>query len=820
MNGISDKLRFIILMAITLLFMSAGALRLMRIQLVDGSNYLEKSRTPSSYELIINAPRGEITDADGEYLVSNKSGFNAILEKAFFPSDNDSANRIILKVAKVLLEENTSWEDALPISENAPFEFLPDRESDIARLRKNIGIQVYGTAEECIIAMERLYGISEKYTDREKRIIAGIRYTMFLRDFSVTNRYTLSEDIPMTAVIRLKELTYDLDGMDISQEAVRVYNIGDVVPHLIGTVGAISAEEYAELKDSGYALNDTLGKSGIESAMESTLRGEKGIRTIEILGGTVVSDTVTKDAIPGNTIKLTVDSDFQRKIQTILENHIYWLNNQTSSRAAGTEADAGAIVILDAKTGALLSAATYPTYDLIDYINDYSSVAKGENSPLTNRAVSGLYRPGSTFKTVTATAALNEGIIGPNEEIKCNKYYTYWESWKPYPECTGLHGRINVVEALRESCNIFFYEVGRIMGIDTLADYASMYGLGEEMGLEIGRDVKKGYIATPESFEARKLDWQVGNVIQAAIGQSDTYITPLQMAAQAMTIANHGERYQTYMVDSIYTYNMEQLVSKTEPVTVQTIPDKTGYTFDTVIRGMVKAAEFEAYTYPTVKDYYTTDYRLTTLPKKAAIKTGTPQITKTDTSSAFIGFYPADDPEIAFSGFVEHGEWSKLMIKEIISAYCNENYHIESIAGKTEEEIAEMLAGNAPLPEAPSEPAHDYEYSEPDYDYNEYDDYDDSNDTESEYTEPSPAESEIREETTEEEPAETTPAAPEETVTETEPTAEDPPEEAPPEETAEETAAAPETAAPPDTGFSDPADIYFGNNAPEESEPE
>lgn len=818
MNGISDKLRFVILMTITLLLMSAGALRLMRIQLVDGSNYLAQSKTPSSYELIINAPRGEITDADGEYLVSNKSGFNAVLEKAFFPSDNDSANRIILKVAKVLAEENTSWEDALPISENAPFEFLPDRESDIARLRKNIGIQVYGTAEECIIAMERLYGISEKYTDREKRIIAGIRYTMFLRDFSVTNRYTFSEDIPMTAVIRLKELTYDLDGVDISQEAVRVNNIGDVVPHLIGTVGAISAEEYAELKDSGYALNDTLGKSGIESAMESTLRGEKGIRTIEILSGSVVSDTVTRDAVPGNTVKLTVDSDFQRKIQTILENHIYWLNNQTSSRAAGTEADAGAIVVLDAKTGALLSAATYPTYDLIDYINDYSSVAKGENSPLTNRAVSGLYRPGSTFKTVTATAALNEGIIGPYEEIKCNKYYTYWESWKPYPECTGLHGRINVVEALRESCNIFFYEVGRIMGIDTLADYASMYGLGEEMGLEIGRDVKKGYIATPESFEARKLEWQAGNVIQAAIGQSDTYITPLQMAAQAMTIANHGVRYQTYMVDSIYTYNMEQLVSKTEPVVVQTIPDKTGYTFDTVIRGMVKAAEFEAYTYPTVKDYYTTDYRLTTLPKKAAIKTGTPQITKTDTSSAFIGFYPADDPEIAFSGFVEHGEWSKLMIKEIISAYCNENYHIESIAGKTEEEIAEMLAGNAPLPEVSSEPAHDYDNFEPDYDYDEYDDYDDNddydNDTENDYTEEPPAESEAAEEVTEEAPteapAETSPPSPEEDVSETELPSEKPP---------EETTAAPETEEAPDTGFADPADIYFGETVPEALSP-
>lgn len=691
MNGAADKLRFVILVALTLFVMSLGALRIMKIQLVDGSEYLVRSQSVNTAEQVINAPRGEIVDYSENFLVSNKSGFNAVLEKAFFPSDDSKANKIILTVADVLSEENTSWEDALPITENAPFEFLPDRDSDIAKLRKNIGVQVYATAEECIIAMTSRYGIDESYTDREKRIIAGVRYTMYLRDFSVSNRYTFSEDIPMAAVVRLKELSFDLDGVDISQEAVRVNNTGDVVPHLIGTVGPISAEEYAELKDSGYALNDSLGKGGIEKAMESVLRGKKGTRTIEILDGEVVSDEISEEAVPGNTIKLTVDSDYQRKVQTILENHIYWLQNQTSSNAKGTNADAGALVVLNAKTGALLAAATYPTYDLNDYIENYSAVAKGENAPLTNRATSGLYRPGSTFKTITATAALNEGIISPSDTVKCNKYYTYWEGWSP--ECTGLHGRINVIEALRESCNIFFYEVGRIMGIDLIADYASQYGLGEEMGLETGRGIKKGYIATPELFEEQQKHWQAGNVIQAAIGQSDTYVTPLQMAAQAMTIGNRGVRYETYMVDSVYTYNMEELVSRTQPKIAAEIEDKTGYTFDAVIKGMTEAAEFDAYYYPAEKDYYTDSYLLTALPEKTAIKTGTPQITsKEDTGSAFIGFYPADDPEIAFSGFIEHGEYSKLMIREIISAYYDEFYHIEKLSDRTEADIISELS--------------------------------------------------------------------------------------------------------------------------------
>ena len=680
MNGAAEKLRFILLLAATLLVMSLGALQLMKIQLVDGSSYLAVSQSSNSAQQVINAPRGEIVDSQGEYIISNKSGFNAVAEKAFFPADDEAANRIILTVARVLDEEDASREDALPITFTEPFEFIPDREGDIARLRKNIGVQVYATAEDCITAMEMRYGISESYSEEEKRIIAGVRYTMLLRDFSVSNRFTFAEDIPMSAVVRLKELSFELDGVDISEEAVRVTNMGDVVPHLIGTVGPISAEEYAELKASGYALNDSLGKGGIEKAMEDTLRGHKGTRTIEILDGLVINDEITEEAVPGNTIKLTIDSNYQRKVQQILENHIYWLQNQESSAAKGTDANAGALVVLDVKTGALLAAATYPTYDLLDYINDYSAVANGDNAPLTNRATSGLYRPGSTFKTVTATAALNEGIITATDEIDCRKYYTYWEDWKPYPECTGLHGRLNVIEALRESCNIFFYDVGRIMGIDRIASYASLYGLGEEMGLEIGRGVKKGYIATPEKFEEMRWTWQAGNVIQAAIGQSDTYVTPLQMAAQAMTIANHGTRYQTYMVDSIYTYNMNELVSKTEPVTAAVIPDKTGTTFDSVIEGMKQAAAFEPYYYPALKDYYTESYLLTDLPQAAAIKTGTPQMrSKEDTGSAFIGFYPADAPQIAFSGFVEHGEYSKLMIKDIISAYYDKNYVIEPL---------------------------------------------------------------------------------------------------------------------------------------------
>lgn len=673
MKGIREKISAYLMVFLTIAAACAAGYRLMKIQIVNGGSYLEKSLTVTTETQVIDIPRGEIRDSSGNPLVSNKSCFNVIVDKAFFPTSDDERNRIILRTAEILSKSECSIIDVLPMSYSMPFT-VNDPDGSGAAMRRHIGVQIYATADQCLAAMCDNYGISDDYTDYEKRVIAGVRYTMDKHSFSVSNTYTFAEDIPMNTVIEIKEHSFDLDGIDIVESAVRTYGDGDIIPHLIGTVGAIDAEEYADLKDKGYSIDDSVGKSGIELAMESVLRGKRGERTIEMQNGHALSSAVTEEAVPGNTVKLTVDSKYQKNMQTVLENHISWLQNQTAPDAAGTNADAGAIVVLNAKTGALLAAPTAPTYNLNDYINNYSEVISQPNSPLTNRAVNGMYRPGSTFKPITATAALNEGIINTSTTVVCNGTYDYWEDY--HPKCTGSHGRINVITALRESCNIFFYETGRIMGIDMINDYAHQFGLGEEAGLETGRGITKGYISSPDTYQKLGLDWQAGYIVQAAIGQSETAVTPLQMAAAAMTIANKGTRYQTYMVDSVYTYNMEELVSKTEPAVAAVIPDKTGYTFDTVIEGMKQAADYTEYVYPRPreKDYYTGKYILSDLPYAAAIKTGTPQITsQEDTGSAFIGFYPADDPEIAFAGFIEHGEYSKFMIRQIIECYYDKS---------------------------------------------------------------------------------------------------------------------------------------------------
>ena len=266
---------------------------LMKMQIVDGEKYLEKAKSTRTVTQDISAPRGEIVDAAGKAVVSNKVGYNVILEKAFLSSDTQEINRIVLRIAEILDEDGVDWNDSLPISENTPYTFLEMRDSDIAKLRKNIAVQPYATAEECIDAMLDLYDVDEGYTVRQKRIIVGIRYEMTIRSFSLANRYTLSEDVPMESVVKLKEAAFELEGMDVAEEAIRVYEDNNYAPHLVGTVGSINAEEYETLKDSGYMLNDVLGKSGVEKAMESQLRGTTGTRELELLNGIVSSDTRT-----------------------------------------------------------------------------------------------------------------------------------------------------------------------------------------------------------------------------------------------------------------------------------------------------------------------------------------------------------------------------------------------------------------------------------------------------------------------------------------------------------------------------------------------
>lgn len=654
MKEILERLRTAILVIMVVIAVALGTVRLMTIQIVNGDSYLQKSEYTSVYEQTIKATRGQIVDVNGTPIVENKVGFNVIIDDTYFPSDNAEANKVLIQTVEILKEAGLKWNETIPITDTSPYEYESDRESDIEKLKSLIGVNVYATAENCIDKLIDDYEISgNEYSREEQRTLAGIRYEMKLRDFSLGNTFTLCEDIPVETVTKLKELGVKLKGIDVKEEAVRVISVGDVLPHEIGTVGPIFAEEYDELKEKGYAMNDTVGKSGIEKALEDELRGKDGTRTITLTNGEVTSAEVSEEAKGGHTVKLTVDSDFQRDLQEILVNFMADMRKQSEYK----DVNCGSLVVLDVKSNAVLGMATAPTYDLTKYKSDYDKILNADNTPLLNRATSGLYRPGSTFKTITATAGLNEGIVTGETTYTCHQRMKFYDIEFG---CTGYHNDISVAGALRVSCNIYFYELSRRLGIDKITEYASLYGYGQHTGIETGDYA--GAIGNPETFNDIGLDWTVGQVLQAAIGQSETSVTPLQMAGVASTIANRGVRYKTHLVDSIYDYSMENEIEKIEPEIAETIDINYDYVYDYVIDGMVQASE----------NNFPADYSLSNLGFDVAIKTGTPQNWRNGgevTDSCFIGFAPADDPQIAFAGMIEGAEYSKYMIRSIIQAY-------------------------------------------------------------------------------------------------------------------------------------------------------
>lgn len=658
MKSFSDSIKSVIIVLFVLFLGIAGAMRLMKIQIVGGEDIVNPNNNGVSsfvYTKKTRATRGEIVDYSGNLIIGNSTSTDIIVQKASFPDDNCEGNDILLQAYNELKSKGYSIEQSIPVSETQPYVFTGDDESK-KKLRSDLNLNVYATAENCIDALIEDYDISDEYSDEEKRAIAGIRYEMFLNDFSYSNDFVLARDVDTDTVITMKELSNVLKGINAVDSATREIFQGNVLPHEIGTVGPIYADEYDELKDKGYALDDVVGKSGIESAMETELRGKNGEEKITMQNNSVIDSQTLTESQPGNTVKLTINSTYQLKLQGILDNFI--ANFQSINQKAAlknVDVNCGAIVVLDAKTGAVKGSATAPTYNLIDYKNDYESVQNAENSPLFNRATYGIYKPGSTFKTITATAGLNEGIIDGNTTFTCNGTLYYIDT--KY-HCTGNHGNIAITRALEVSCNIYFYELSQRLTIDNITKYAELYGLGQHTGIETGDAA--GYLANPETYASKGWPWYVGYVLQAGIGNMDCGMTPLQMACVANTIANEGVRYKPYLVDSLYEYGTDNVVSQTQPTVAGQIDLNYDYVYDYIEQGMINAS----HNMPV-------KYSLSNLGFDVAIKTGTPQTGEGDSkqNSFFIGYAPADDPEIAFAGVIEGGEYSKYMIRDIILAY-------------------------------------------------------------------------------------------------------------------------------------------------------
>lgn len=652
MKTLSDHIKVIVTVIFVLVMGILGAMRLMKIQVVSDNNTETVSpvseRNLITYTQSSKATRGDIVDCFGKPIIQNTIVYNIVLEKAFFPDENQEGNQILLDIYNLLKNNSYDMKLSLPVSSSVPYRFT-GKEEDSLNLKEKINLNSYATAENCIDKFISDYEISDKYTQKEKWIISAMRYELSVKDFALNNDFILAENVSEDIIIEAKAKSITLKGIDIRESSERKIIQGNVLPHEIGTVGPIYAEEYEELSKKGYAMNDVVGKSGIESVMEEILRGQNGVEEITVSNNAVVNSKIITPVQNGQTVKLTVDSKYQQKLQNILDNFL-----DSYGGYNGYSSDCGALVVLDAKTGAVRGMATAPTYDLNDYINDYNSVLNAENTPLINRATDGLYRPGSTFKTITATGGLNEGIIDGDTYFYCGHTMTYYDM--PF-NCTGYHDYISVSRAITVSCNIFFYEVAKRLTIDGIVKYEELYGLGQNTGIETGDSA--GYIASPENYNELGLTMYAGDVIQTGIGQGEMGITPLQLACVANTIANEGVRYRPYLVEGIYDSDTGECVKKTEPVINATIPLNYDYVYDYIEEGMIGASLNMPY-----------EHNLSDFGFDVAIKTGTPQTRNLQSqNSVFIGYAPADNPVLAFAGIIEDGEYSKYMIRDIIKAY-------------------------------------------------------------------------------------------------------------------------------------------------------
>ena len=676
MSKISSFIRSIILVVFVVTAAFMCGVRLLQTQLVDGEMYLQMTKSTKVAEQEVDAARGQIVDRDGIVLNTNKTIFNVNFQRSMLESGTE--NEIIYRVLTVLKKNGEEWNETLPITKTEPYRFLDGKSSAINKLRSTLNVANYATVDNCIYQLYDTYDISEKYGEEMRRAIAGVRYEMTIKDFSDEYQFVLASGISADTVTELKELSAMLPGMDITESWERVYLNGELAPHARGTIGAISPEDYSRFRDEGYNLNDIIGTTGVERALESELRGIRGIRTITRSSENLdLGDEITVQPVAGHSVMLTLNSRLQQLVQDAIKYQIDYMHSplyatQTHTTLEELEENgcySGAAVVLDVKTGGVLAMASWPTFDLNEYVNDYYSVYSADYTPLFNRALDGTYRPGSTFKTITATAGLFEKAITPTETITCVGRYTYFAGYQPACEGYHVYGN-NVRNAIKESCNVFFNETARRMGIDNLSKWAAMFGVGTDLGFEL--PMQTGQMTSMELYESLGLTWNPGDVIQAGIGQSETLLTPLHMAVQAMTLANKGVRYQPHIVKSVYNYDFTEKLYDVEPTIAA---DFSGYDgmedimievregmrlvpgiWGTFINGVNRGSPME----------YIGVGRT-----NVALKTGTPQASSEVTNSAIVAYYPAEDPEIAIGIMMEKGARAIYLAANIVSAYAN-----------------------------------------------------------------------------------------------------------------------------------------------------
>ena len=659
----NDRIRYNILTTIIYIIGIILLIQLFNLQIVHGEEFRETSNSRLTRESVVRAARGTIKDRTGIELVRTETGYSVEIYST--KVSDEELNNSIKSFVEILEANKDEFVDNLPI-EVDPFKFTMDSEEEQKTWKANNSIDENADAEQTFKALKEKYEITEEDNEIARKLMA-VRYEITRNGYSNTKSVIIARDISNTSAVQIREQNAKLSGMNVVTEPIVSYTSGSLASHVLGYVGAISAEEYETRKDT-YRNDDIIGKDGIQKVFEEYLKGTDGVKQVDMtVDGAITSEYISEEAIAGSDIILTIDANLQKVAEDALEQNI-------KDIAAGEygekyDADAGAVVVMNVNTGEVLAMASYPDYNPGRYAEEYTQ--DDGSGKYMNRAISGVYAPGSTFKMVVASAGLDTGEITTSTLINDNGIYPYGDRqacW--YYRSYGVgHGYLNLTQAIKYSCNYFFYDLGYRLGIDTIAEYAGYYGLGKRTGIELLGE-ERGTVAAKEYAESLGNDWYISDTLSAVIGQSYNNFTPIQMARYISMVANGGKNVDVTLIKSIINpdgteVSKEEIESHTKETIgteneVKEDLDISKENLDAIRAGMKGVtSESGGTAYSTFSDF---DIDI-------AGKTGSAQTgIEGEAHGWFVGFAPYENPEIAVVVFVE-----KARLRRIYSRSCQSN---------------------------------------------------------------------------------------------------------------------------------------------------
>lgn len=645
--------------------------RLVDLQVVNGNTYLEQSRLRLVKTSAVKAPRGDILDRNGKPLVTNETVFALRLYK---PKDmeDEALNKLLVRLLQLVEADGATVTGSFPVTSHG----FSISGKALSEWKTGYKIPEDADREMVLDFFAERYHIGQEASGEMRLLLIAQRYEMEQTGFSESTPYTLAEGISNQLMTKLMEQKMDFPGIAIETSPVRKFMNGSVAAHILGQTGKIYKEEYEQLREKNYAMNDSIGKQGIERYLEDALRGEDGLNRVEkSADGRIVSTKEEKPSKKGDNVVLTLDLELQKSAEEALQNAIMHVREESvNEEGQGENASCGALVAVDVNTGEILALASYPGYDPARFYEDYEKLSTDPALPMFNRAIGGAYEPGSTFKMATAVAALEEGIIEPDDIIEDKGIYEFYEDYQP--KCwiyrgTGLtHGPVNVSEALKYSCNYFFYDIGRRTTIEKMNTYAHLLGLGEATGIELTEEENTGKLASPAQTEADGGKWVPGDTLQYAIGQSKNLFTPLQLANYLATIVNGGTRYKTHIVKAVRDSETGALVQETKPTVLSEI-DIAPENLQAILEGMRDVVELG--TASTVFENFEVP---------VGGKTGTAEVSGRADNAIFVGFAPYDNPAIAVCAVIEegvHGSNAAIAVRDVMKTYFSGTAEEEAV---------------------------------------------------------------------------------------------------------------------------------------------